>query len=561
MTLSIKRFIAILAAGLILVGAVGAMAGILTSRAATRVATTWTEFENHTAAKSDLVAELRQALGYGGMIHNFKNLVLRRDARRLEAVRANAKAAERALAAYLGVGVDTDEAQSLQVIGAVIKGYESAADMAERMIQAGKTTAEIDQTVKIDDGPALAGFARLDDHLRAMRQASTADVHTTLDDVQAIAIRAAVMTTLLLAGTIIAFIRFGQDRLLRPMGDLGDAMRRLATGATDVEIRGSDRRDEFGAMAKTVQIFKDNAVEKLRLETEVKAKEKLTQDRWLEAMKKLADSFEGRVAGIVKIVFSSATELQATAQGMAARAEAANHQATAVAGASEQTSANVRAVAAATDELSVSTGEIGRQIAQSRGVTQAAVEEAERTGTQVKNLAEAAHQIGQVVDLINNIASQTNLLALNATIEAARAGEAGRGFAVVASEVKTLANQTAKATEEIGAKIISIQAATGSTVDAIDHIRGTIAEISQIAVAIASAIEEQGAATKEIARNVQQAARGTQQVSTNIAGVTSAASETGTAAGQVLGAASELSEQSEALRAEVNRFLAEIRAA
>ena len=221
----------------------------------------------------------------------------------------------------------------------------------------------------------------------------------------------------------------------------------------------------------------------------------------------------------------------------------------------------MRAVAATTDELSVSTGEIGRQIAQSRGVTQAAVEEAERTGTQVKNLAEAAHQIGQVVDLINNIASQTNLLALNATIEAARAGEAGRGFAVVASEVKTLANQTAKATEEIGAKIISIQAATGSTVDAIDHIRGTIAEISQIAVAIASAIEEQGAATKEIARNVQQAARGTQQVSTNIAGVTGAASETGTAAGQVLGAASELSEQSEALRAEVNRFLAEIRAA
>jgi methyl-accepting chemotaxis protein len=559
MTFSIKRIVAILATCLILAGLVAVTASVLTIRATTRVAATWTDFEHRAAAKSDLIADLRQALGYGGMIHQFKNMILRRDTQRIEIVRTKAKAARQALEAYRAIGVNAEEASSLQTIGAAIASYESATDVAERMIKEGKTTAEIDQVVKIDDGPALAAFGWLDDYLRKMRRASAADMYTTVDDVQAAVIHAAVITALLLAGTIIAFIYFTLTRLLRPMANLGDAMNRVATSATDIAVPGSDRRDEFGIMAKAVQFFKDNAVERTRIE--IKENQRLAQERNRAARIELADRFEDRVAAIVKIVSSSATELHATAQGMSATAEEATRQTTAVASAAKQISAKVATVATATEELSSSIGEINRQVGQSSRVSQTAAEEAEGISAQIDTLSEAAQQIGQVVELINNIASQTNLLALNATIEAARAGEAGKGFAVVASEVKTLANQTAKATEEINRRISGMQKATGLMVDAIDKICSTISEINQIVTTFAAAIEEQGAATDEIARNVQQAAIGTQEVSNNIIGVTRAASETGAAASQALGVAGELSKQSDALLTEVDGFLAEVRAA
>jgi len=561
MTLSIKRIATILAVSLILAGLVDGTASVLTIRATTRVAATWTDFERRVAAKSDLIANLREALSYGGMIHQFKNMVLRRDLKRIDVVRAKAKAATQALEAYRTIGVDADETQSLQAIKSAIESYESSTDMAERMIHAGNTTADIDQVVKIDDGPALAALAKLDDHLHKMRQASAADMYATVEDVQTAVVRAAGITGFLLVGTIIAFIHFVLARLLRPMARLGDAMSRLATGATDIAIPGSDRRDEFGTMAKAVQFFRDNAVEKLRLETEVKENQRLAQERSRAAMTKLADHFEDRVAAIVKIVSSSATELHATAQSMSATAEEASRQTTAVASASEQISAKVGTVATATEELSTSIGAISRQVSQSSRVSQMAAEEAERINAQINTLSEAAQQIGQVVDLINKIASQTNLLALNATIEAARAGESGKGFAVVASEVKSLANQTAKATEEISRRITGIQSAAELMVDAVGKICTTVSEINQIVATFASAIEEQGAATSEIARNVQQTALGTQDVSNNIIGVTRAASETGAAASQTLGVAGELSKQSDALLTEIDSFLAEVRAA
>jgi methyl-accepting chemotaxis protein len=278
------------------------------------------------------------------------------------------------------------------------------------------------------------------------------------------------------------------------------------------------------------------------------------------AQVKLADDFETNVKAVVESVSASAAEMQGTANSMSSTAEETSRQAVAVAAASEQASANVQTVASSAEELSSSIEEISRQVMQSSKIAEDAVDEAKKADEKVQGLAEAAQKIGDVVNLINNIASQTNLLALNATIEAARAGEAGKGFAVVASEVKSLATQTAKATEEIGDQIGAIQTATSDAVTAIKGISATITQISEISTAIAGAVEEQGAATREIAGSVQQAAAGTQEVSSNISGVTQAATETGSGAVQVLEAASQLSTQSEDLRRQVDAFLIAVRA-
>ena len=279
------------------------------------------------------------------------------------------------------------------------------------------------------------------------------------------------------------------------------------------------------------------------------------------AMARLASEFEANVGAIVNIVASASTEMESTASSLNATAEQTSRQVTAVAAASEQTSANVQSVASATEELSSSVAEISRQVATSATVTAKAVNEFERSNALVNGLAEAAQKINAVTSMIHEIASQTNLLALNATIEAARAGDAGKGFAVVASEVKSLANQTAKATEEISAHIAAMQKVTRDTVAAIQSIGSTIGQINEIATTIASAVEEQGAATREIAHSVQQAAAGTVEVSGNIAGVAQAVSSTGSAAGEMLGAAGELAKQAETLSSHVTAFLDEVRAA
>jgi methyl-accepting chemotaxis protein len=453
---------------------------------------------------------------------------------------------------------DQDRANYKQVVE-TRKTYAQEADKVVALIKAGKDMQGArDAFLETRDEYDAVGQAT--DQLAAYNDVgskksladATASYHTAI--------------TVLLSATIgalviaLASLYMVTSTIAAPIVEITATMGELAQGKLETAIHGAERGDEIGAMAKALAFFKDNLIKNRDMaaaqDVERKAKEKRAEQIAIRTT-----AFDNVIKMVLGTVSSASQQMEASAQTMQAAAEETNVQSTAVAAASEQAAANVQTVASATEELSSSISEISRQVSESSKVVTKAVEEANLTKDMVRGLDEAASRIGKVVALITDIAEQTNLLALNATIEAARAGEAGKGFAVVASEVKNLANQTAKATEEIGGQISGIQQATKQSVEAIERIFKTIENVNQISTTIASAVEEQGAATQEIARNVEQAAAGTQEVSSNITGVTQAAGETGQVATQVLSAAQELARQSTTLRSEVDTFLADIKAA
>ena len=419
-------------------------------------------------------------------------------------------------------------------------------------------------TVKGITGPYWFGtITKKINLLKKVEDRVAADLMTLVGGIesgaQASFITLLIVTLVLLAVTGV-FVFFIIRGITKPLCAMTEVMGELAGGNQAVEIEGSDRGDEIGDMAGAVLAFKESMIKA----DEMAEEQRRSQEAQLEkarSMEEMASAFDTEVRGVLGEVATATQTMTETAESMSATAEETSNQATAVAAAAEEASTNVQTVASAAEELSASISEISRQVSQSSEVSKRAVTDARSTDEKIRGLAMATDKIGEVVALITDIADQTNLLALNATIEAARAGDAGKGFAVVASEVKNLANQTAKATEEIGAQIGGVQEATQESVTAIQGIAKTIGEIDEIAAAIAAAVEEQGAATQEIARNVEQAAAGTNEVTSNITGVNQAADETGQASSSVIEAVGVLSTQSGALSGQVDDFLNRIKAA
>ena len=479
--------------------------------------------------------------------------------------------------ADVGMEVDRDFVDRIKQrlgVDVAIHGFDGTGFKTFASTFAEQTTATPDELKRAFSGERVRRDAMIGGHAAAvmlgliknyagepiavleLAKDTTAFAASTAAALRHLMIAAAVI--LLLAG-IGAFL-LGRG-LSRPIAALTAVMNRLSGGSTDVAIPGRARPDELGTMAKAVEVFRRSMIEADRLRAEQAAAEQHAQARRKADMARLADEFEVAVGEIVGTVSSAANALEGSATAMSKTAETTQHLSSVVASASEEASANVQSVAGASEELMASVSEIGRQVTQSTRIAGEAVTQAASTDARIGDLAKAAERIGDVVNLITSIAEQTNLLALNATIEAARAGAAGKGFAVVASEVKALAAQTAKATSEIGTQIAGMQAATGASVGAIKEIGGTIGRISEIASTIAAAVEEQGAATAEISRNIQQAAAGTTEVATNIVAVSRGAAESGTASGAMLTSAQQLAGESNRLKAEMNKFLATVRAA
>ncbi len=450
-----------------------------------------------------------------------------------------------------------ENSSRVQALAKTLKNYMDAGQQVIAMAAFDAATASIFMG-NADQAYDEAGkqIGQLNDIVQSRKTEMVASAHQEIASARIIYISALAIVSLIAIGAVWLV----SNRISQPVVVMTGVMRKFAGGDLAGETPYAGRKDEIGAIAAAVQVFKETAVEAERMTAE-RERQRLDQQRHAERLAELAQAFDAKVTVVLDTVTKAASKLQTTATAMASTAEETSRQSNAASKASDQAAANVQTVAAATEELASSVSEIGRQVELSTEVAAKAVAEADKTSATAKGLADASQRIGQVIELINSIASQTNLLALNATIEAARAGEAGKGFAVVASEVKNLANQTSKATEEISSQITGMQTVTQEMVSAIATIGATIAQISQIAAAIAAAVEQQGAASQEIARNVQEAAAGTSEVSHNVGGVTEAAGQTGNAASEVLQSAGEMSRQAGELRGEVDNFLAGVRAA
>ena len=530
-----------------------ALAGLETLRAKTKR----TPRETRLVLKADLA----QAIGFGGMIHQFKTYVLRQDEPRIARIEANIAEARSILDRYRALrDLSETEKTALDAIGSVINAYANTIATIRRAAQADNDAATIDALVKVNDGPALEGFATLRREASARAIAGAEKAQETLSAMRNKAI-VLIYVTIVTVGILLSFLYWTLiKRTVNRLFALSAEIHKLADGNTSISIDHLSGRDELGVIVDAVAVFRDSMIRNEEL-TAVSKAEQIEKEKRATTVETASKNFDAKIQSLMQSVDGALKKLDSASSSMSTAADTSTALSQDAATATNRVTSNMQNVSAATEELMAAIAEIARQVEQSNSLAAKSSNEAQNTNAVVADLAQDASRIGDVVKLINDIADQTNLLALNATIEAARAGEAGKGFAVVAGEVKSLASQTGKATEEISGQVQAIQTATRGVVDAIAGIVERVSEMAGFLASISSAVEEQSAATQEIARSIQQVTDGAQTVSESVVGLSSAAQQTGEEAHGVRGAVSTLNAENTRLSGEVSEFLSQMRAA
>lgn len=520
---------------------------------------TWADYAGITAVKKQHLTHLRDLIGYGGIIHQFKNYVLRGQEKQLVILGNKFAEFTTTIKSLEAVQHSQAEQENIDKIKQVFAQYQAAVTTAKNMVQNGATPQDIDKTVKISDKPALEALKTLDQLMLTDQTSKEERLAANVSHIQSVARISGILQTIGLVILLIWLVWFARQRLLRPLYNLQQAMIKLSKGDLNITVPATGYQDEVSHMAQTVLVFKENAHQIQTLKEEQEQQAQAAEQERHRVREELAHNLESRIQNISSTMYQTISKMHATAETLSYSAGTAQDKSSDATSISKDNLENIQAMSAATEQLSASINDISTQMHHSQEITTKALDTSQQATKTIHNLSEMAQRVGDVVQLIENIAEQTNLLALNATIEAARAGDSGKGFAVVANEVKNLANQTAQATGNISGLVTDMQQATDQSVAAIQEISDVMQQVSENTINSSSAIEQQSASTHEISDSTRRTANGTQHVATNIIHLSETISETGQSAKAVLDSSNLLTDYAADLEKQVSEIVADMR--